>query len=57
MKEIKVTGCVNCPFASEVEDAISYYRCGATNKCYTLMPKDKTPEWCPIKEKPITVTL
>ena len=54
-KEIKVTGCEDCPFASEVEDAISYYRCGVTDKCYTL--KDKTPDWCPIKEEQITVTL
>jgi len=65
--ELKITGCNDCPFNYNpmdgwttdvcqhpiiVERELSYLKGGVTYK----YEEGESPEWCPLKKEPITIT-
>jgi hypothetical protein len=61
--ELQVTGCIDCPFCFEPDLSDGkLYRCRIVKDSNANIPPDQnyhpdTPQWCPLKLEPITITI
>lgn len=56
----EVRGCSSCPFASfhvEIHSGYEYFVCGLANIDDGGGIPDKAPDWCPLRQGPVLVTL